>query len=302
MNFDPDDLDFERVKSAYNGLSYVPEKRARTQQEEYVQEMEALRDKLMGLATTDEARAAVLEDLATYRDAWVARFWKWIGAKSRCYSSMIAGPSNFPVRQQEKRAGAERKQLQEFCEWQERETTRLYRKHNPAPDAIIRSDDPDALVRLREQLTELEATQTRMKTANKIRQSKSLTFEQKRDRLAEMGIPIELPGFASYQLTNNNAKIRNTRERITKLEREATMENVTIVRQGMTFVDNMEAKRIQIFFDDKPGADLRMELKRHGYRWAPSVGAWQAYQNSRSREFAQSLIIATPKVGQGDAA
>lgn len=292
MNFSPDDLDFERIKSAYNGLSYVPEKRARAQQEEYVQEMEAIRDKLMALATTDEARAAVLEDLATYRDAWVKRFWTWIGAKSRCYSSMIAGPSNFPVRQQEKRSEAERKRLQEFCDWRERETTRLYRKHNPAPDAIIRSDAPDALDRLRELLVDLEATQDRMKTANKIRMSKALTFEQKRDQLAAMGIPIELPGFASYQLTNNNAKIRSTRDRITKLEREATMSNVEIAGDGFRVVENYEAKRVQIFFDGKPDAETRADLKRHGYRWAPSTGAWQGYQNPNARQFAARLLVA----------
>ncbi len=295
MNFNPDDLDFERIKSAYNGLSYVPEKRARAQQEEYVQEMEAIRDKLMALAATDEARAAVLEDLATYRDAWIARFWTWIGAKSRCYSSMIAGPSNFPVRQQEKRSEAERKRLQEFCDWRDRETTRLYRKHNPAPDPIIRSDAPDAMDRLRERLVELEATQDRMKAANKIRMSKSLTFEQKRDQLAAMGIPIELPGFASYQLTNNNAKIRNTRQRLAQLEREATMSNVEIVRDGFRAVDNVESKRVQIFFDAIPAPEVRAQLKSHGFRWAPSVGAWQAHRNSRAMSFAQSMVNDTPR-------
>lgn len=35
------------------------------------------------------------------------------------------------------------------------------------------------------------------------------------------------------------------------------------------------AHRLQIIFDDKPDDDLRQELKQYGFRWAPSVGAWQ---------------------------
>ena len=295
MNFSHDDLDFERIKSAFSGTSHVPETRARDRQSAYVSEMEALRDKLMPLATTDEARAAVLEDLATYRDGYMKRFWSYIDAQGRCYSSMIVGPANFPVAQQQKRNATRDKRLQEFCEWRERETTRLYRKHNPAPDPIIRSDAPDALDRLRAQLTELEATQNRMKTANKILLSRSLSLEERQAKLAEIGVNLgpEFHGFASFQLTNNNAKIRSTRERIAKLEREATMENVEIAGDGFHVVENYKAKRLQIFFDGKPDADMRADLKRHGYRWAPSVGAWQGYQNPNARQFAARLLAKT---------
>ena len=38
---------------------------------------------------------------------------------------------------------------------------------------------------------------------------------------------------------------------------------------------NREDNRLQVFFDGKPDADTRAELKSNGFRWAPSVGAWQ---------------------------
>ena len=34
----------------------------------------------------------------------------------------------------------------------------------------------------------------------------------------------------------------------------------------------------KVFFDGKPDADTRAELKSSGFRWAPSVGAWHLLQ------------------------
>lgn len=33
--------------------------------------------------------------------------------------------------------------------------------------------------------------------------------------------------------------------------------------------------RVRLYFDGKPSADVRMELKRNGFRWSPSNEAWQ---------------------------
>ena len=38
---------------------------------------------------------------------------------------------------------------------------------------------------------------------------------------------------------------------------------------------NEEINRVQIIFDDTPDEATRAKLKAHGFRWAPSEGAWQ---------------------------
>ena len=38
---------------------------------------------------------------------------------------------------------------------------------------------------------------------------------------------------------------------------------------------NTEANRLQIFFDEKPDAATREELKSNGFRWSPKAEAWQ---------------------------
>ena len=56
---------------------------------------------------------------------------------------------------------------------------------------------------------------------------------------------------------------------------------------GGKIVDNIPENRLQIFFDDKPEAEVRTRLKRNGFRWAPSNGAWQSYRNHHTLNWAK---------------
>lgn len=84
------------------------------------------------------------------------------------------------------------------------------------------------------------------------------------------------PGFPSYRLTNNNAVIRNTRQRIEHLTKIAAIETSEEEINGVTLVINSEDNRVQLFFPAKPSEEVRKQLKGAGFHWAPSVGtgAW----------------------------
>ena len=45
---------------------------------------------------------------------------------------------------------------------------------------------------------------------------------------------------------------------------------------------NTDINRLQLFFDEKPSADQRSELKLNGFRWAPSEQAWQRQLNENA--------------------
>ena len=82
--------------------------------------------------------------------------------------------------------------------------------------------------------------------------------------------------FESYTLSNQNAEIRRLRGRIEELRKQKTEPPPAgWAFDGGEVVVNTSANRLQIIFDDKPDDDLRQELKQYGFRWAPSVGAWQ---------------------------
>ncbi|MEI3001318.1 MAG: hypothetical protein V8T86_10520 [Victivallis sp.] len=105
------------------------------------------------------------------------------------------------------------------------------------------------------------------------------------------------PGFDSYMLSNNNQEIHRLRGRLVQLERlqaEAAKQAENggapeLDFDGGRIVDNAAANRVQIFFDGKPGAELRAELKSRGFRWAPSVGAWQAFRNWHAMSSARQI-------------
>lgn len=171
------------------------------------------------------------------------------------------------------------------------------RKAAGVGQAGISSDDPDAIARLREQLADLEAAQETMKKANKIiRRGQG---EEAEAELAALGIrnPAVLfeadchgrRGFADYSLKNNNANIRRVRKRIEALE-AASAGPERVEQEYGDIVYREENNRVQLVFPDKPSAEIRAVLKRHGFRWSPTNGAWQRHRNQAGRYAARSVI------------
>ena len=61
---------------------------------------------------------------------------------------------------------------------------------------------------------------------------------------------------------------------------------------------NTEENRLQILFEDKPDAELRSELKRQGFRWAPSQGVWQRQLTDNAIYAAKQIPALAPEEGQ----
>ena len=96
-------------------------------------------------------------------------------------------------------------------------------------------------------------------------------------------------GFPDYALTNNNANIRRMKERLASVEKAhatpATEQQGTRARLEDCPAEN----RVRLFYPGKPDADIRATLKSSGFRWAPSLGCWQAYRNNRTLPMARHL-------------
>ena len=60
--------------------------------------------------------------------------------------------------------------------------------------------------------------------------------------------------------------------------------------EGLKVVENTEAMRIQLIFDDKPSADVREVLKSNGFRWSPRYSAWQRHLNSNGKYAAKKVL------------
>jgi hypothetical protein len=164
-------------------------------------------------------------------------------------------------------------------------------------NVIIFSDDPDATEKLVDKIERLKKRQGVMKRANQ------LIRKADREGLADLGFSQETitklfsrdyagrVGFPNYALANNSANIRRLEKRLAAIQNaqddETAEERFT---NSVCLVDNVEANRLQIFFPEIPSEEIRRELKRNGFHWSPTVGAWQRHRSNRAMYLAKLII------------
>lgn len=93
-----------------------------------------------------------------------------------------------------------------------------------------------------------------------------------------------------YELPYINQDIRRLKDRIKELKELEEMNFQDIIFTGGKVIQNKEINRIQILFDDKPSEDIRAILKKHGFKWARSQGAWQRLFNKNGIRAAQWVV------------
>ena len=220
---------------------------------------------------------------------------------ARVPSILIAGGSNFPVRKKEKQNAARDSNMQE---WQYIQG--LLDKIRSTGMGGIRQDDPQAIPKLQKKLAGLEKAQETMKAVNAYYRKHGtldgcphLSPENLENLKADMasGWHYEKKPFQSWELSNNNAEIRRVRQRIESLTRANEVAYVGWEFDGGHVEANREQGRLQVFFDGKPEADARQQLKEHGFRWAPSVGAWQRLLNDNAYYASDRIACIQPLSG-----
>ena len=213
--------------------------------------------------------------------------------ETRCPSVLITGASNFPVRKKEKQNAARDRNMEEYNHIQG-----LLDKIRSTGMGGISSDDPDAIEKLEAKLKGLEESQQKMKAVNAYYR-KHKTFDGCPDISEKNALKIKeqwgngwykgIP-FPPYSLSNNNANIKQVRDRLEDLKkRQASPAPEGWSFDGGCVEMNTEENRVQIFFDEKPDPDVRDALKGRGFRWAPSQGAWQRQLNANGIAAARAV-------------
>ncbi len=306
----PDDISYSLALAAHSGTSWVPEDRARQVQQGYVEHMRALYRSFVPLATTPEKQEMLKRELEGYKRGYLKRETARLSAQSRVLSPMITGPSKFPTARNQKRLATEQKRSEELSSWMDKEQNKIRRLLSDR--GPIRTEDPEAIQKLKKKLEGLEQKQEFMKEANKVVKNKKLSSQEKIKILAQMhplneALAVKLlqpdfagrVGFAGYELTNNNSEIKRLKSRIEEVSRKKSQSSREYPFNGGRVVDNVEENRVQIFFDEKPSGGTRGTLKRYGFKWAPSVGAWQTYRSQAANYHVE--IITTVRIPQENA-
>ena len=199
------------------------------------------------------------------------------------------------MRRAEKLSGWERSAREKLDSWAERFVKRANRQ--------ARLTGWEEIARLEDKLEKLKAWQELMKAANKIIRSSKLGEVEKVDELVALGMSethamlllkepqysFERKGFQTYQLTNNNAKIKDTEARLKRLTAIASSPDRTIELEGVTVELCNSEERIRLHFEGKPEPDMISKLKQAAFKWSPRNMAWQ-------RQLTDNALYATKRL------
>ena len=272
----------EEARQAHLGTSFYPEERATQVVSGYSEELSSDLRELAGNSGNYEAK-------------YVAKWTKWMSAKSRCMSSMITGPANFPVARNQKNNGYEHNAYEDFRKWRERYFKAVNRIPTPTPEEEI----DDALKKLDKAIETHEI----MKLVNKIVKKKNLDDSEKVAHIVaaelltkEQAEKIILPdycgriGFPGFTLTNSNARIKGLKSKLlimkNRIATRDTFKPIEFEGGKITIEDD----RVCIYHDEKPEKSVIQKLKENGFRWSPHYVRWQRKHTQNGLRAAKYVI------------
>jgi len=171
----------------------------------------------------------------------------------------------------------------------------------------ISSGDPQAIEKLTAKLEQCKTLQETMKAVNAYWRNcgtcegaPGLTPVQaaKLDARVERAPSYDKQPYPSWELQNNNQEIRRLTQRIGLLTQEREVGFSGWEFAGGRAEANTEMNRLQLFFDQRPGTEQCAALKSHGFKWAPSQGAWQRQLNDNAIYAAGRLDFVKPSDGR----
>ena len=300
INIRRSDLPYDLAVAAHSGTSMSPEKRAEREQNDYLIAIKTTYGNVKDYAKTPAQKKVLVEELERYRQKWLEQYKNILRRRSSMFSTFIAGPANYPARQQQKKNDAHHNALGKFYEWQEEASHSIIRKINDALTAEEKIQDQSDRIktRLEEKILTLirrlkdgEGTSTgktnlvgllkRTASNGHIKEvAEALEFLKEKQSI------FKKPVFTERHSIWNSAKEAKERPELA-IE---TGELVLGEYAGARIVDNKDAERVQIYFDEKPGYEVLKDLKGSGWHWSPSRGVWQRKNTNAARYSAISIV------------
>jgi len=206
--------------------------------------------------------------------------WKneYYRIEAMCPSVMISGSSNFPVRKKEKQNSRRESHQREY----EKIEYILQQLKNMSIDNAVRSDDENAVAKIREKIAKLkEHDELAKKLAAWYRKHKTFTGcpDLKPENVEKFNSQAKEYGFRPFY---NSPEIRRLEGRIKELERIKGSKQKGWDFNGGSVKFNKTEQRIEINFDSKPSTQIIQMLKQNAFKWAPSKSVWQRLLTSNA--------------------
>ena len=306
-------INLETCKQAFYNISFSPEQRGKQYYDYYHAFAEEIVDKVRKAAETGtskmQEKAIWLEEY--YLNKWYELFTDYIRKTSRCLSSAITGPSNFPTARAIKRNGYRDNAAQAMYEFERSLDKRIEKAMLKTYTTKERAEmELEVKVKRVEKLEELAEIS---KDLNKLvkKASKNLDLLEDPNFMAE--VPVNLrtnfkncahnnePIARGFELTSYRNKIKQANQMIDKLKAQiealdSEEEVKTIqVSERFSYLKNVAEDRLQLFFNFKPEVDIRSLLKSSGFKWSPRFNAWQRQLTNNALYKFKRFILADQK-------
>jgi hypothetical protein len=290
------ELNLQVMIDSYNNISFSPERRGK-QDYDYYSDM--LQKDLERLG----------ENQGNYKRKFIERVMLIYYRQSRCASSFICGPANFPVRKAIKANDSLDNAIRDFSHWRKKYFTAVERTPTPSPEEEIEITlkDIDNLVILQERmketnkvirkykLTEDYAFMSRQENWN---ETEKEAYQELLQLLGSHKNVWEIMqkghccgcGFASYSITSVTTKIRERKKKLdimrVRIERKEKYEPKKF-NGGSIYIEN---DRVIIQHDSKPDKAIIEAIKRKGFRWSPKCGNWCRKHTGNAIYDAENLL------------
>lgn len=301
-----DELPYDRAKAAHAGSSFVPDERAKAEQKDYENHLNAVWDEVSALAESEPQQLTALSEFERYREGMLKRQLAYLDARSRTMSTMITGPSNFPTRRNQKRLDTAHRRLEELLDYSKKAQRAM--KRNIANAATPEQQSAAAQGHIDKQVHDIIGTMkafeagdmrgsdpalfkssflNRFSTA--VKDASPETVQSALDQLDKLQTEhLKKPAFTKRHSIWKMAEHAKNRVEAEK-SRPTGAETVHEVA-GHSVERDHDDDRVRIFFDGKPDAEVRQSLKSSGWRWSPRNSAWQRKNTANSVASAKSIL------------
>jgi hypothetical protein len=300
----PEDLSYTLAKDAYRAISFDPEKRAKQEQDGYVDDVNDFIEQLTKIATSDVQKQELINQVQNYKKGYLSKYGAVLSAKGRTMSSMITGASKFPVERNQKALDTEHNRSTEFFDWKDKFQSNAIKAINNLKTPEQKDNERWKSIKktiLNEVATIIAIDRGTMpgmdrsaftnslkrfltKLANNgqiddLKQSIALI----REIQAKEPKPIFSAGNAIWTLAE-------TIEAKPEQPKETPVGGVIAAYDGATIENNTDEERVQLLFDQKPSVEIMDELKHNGWHWSPTNNAWQR-KNTQSAIYDSRRIL-----------
>lgn len=171
-------------------------------------------------------------------------------------------------------------------------------------NSVIRADDPKAVEMLKENLEGFEGRQEYMQNINDYYKENGTMVgcpgidEETAIQLDERVNENQSTPYPGRFFKDNYAEINRLKANIDRLENKPETVFKGWQFEGGEAVINLANNRLQLMFDGKPTDEQRTDLKKNGFKWAPTAKAWQRPLDFKSMAAAERIDFIKPLDGR----